>query len=91
MGRIAIPKLVRSPVFDLEMKWDRVSGVLTVSGLAKSRTIEMNVNGQSVNLPTDVNGVGELSFEKSDPPVLYKVRIQSPIGFTKDKRIGFLY
>ena len=92
MGVTLVPRRVRaSKGFDLEMKFDRDTGQLTLKSdlLADNKRVSIDVNGQSYQASFDGN-TAVLKFEVSDPEVLYKVSV-SGNGLQKPQNTVIYY
>lgn len=91
MGIIIVIPPSKKPVYDLHMEWDEKLGIMTITNGVAEKDLSVFVNEVEYVVGLDKDGMGQLQFDKSQPEVLYKIRIKDPTGFTKDRRLSFFY
>lgn len=90
MGRIVIEPPEKPKVHDISMKWNNLTGELSVTGIGKESLETIIVNEVEYQLDFDKDGTAVVEFKRSSPALVYTVRLKDPLD-KKDERLCFLY
>lgn len=89
MGEIKVSKPAKKSKYDIDMRWDPVKSLLTITGLDPNKNETIIVNEVEYSSTTDSNGSLTLSFDRSNPTERYMVKVKSPKK--NDKRLVFFH
>lgn len=90
MGKLAIKRDKAPKKYEIEMKFDAKAATLRITGLRPNSENTVVVNKDDHEVSADSDGLAEITFEPSEPPRSYFVKLKNA-GGKSDRKICLIF